>query len=460
MKISRYNYSTHLPDGTLLLFNFYTLTLIALSGGESKIAETLLRKPDTGLKKGEAAGLKKLLIDKGFILEDGIDELALLKVFHHAARFQRKNLGLTIIPTLGCNFSCIYCYESGKTRVMNREIEDSLLGVVKNRIQKGGSLSVTWFGGEPLLRMDIISRLSAEFIKLSERNDVKYSARIITNGYLLDEDNTAKLIQAKVKEAQVTLDGPKEVHDQRRPLKRGGATFDTILDNVKKASKKMFISLRMNIDHTNRGRIADLLNILSAAKMEKEVGFYLGHTSPYTDVCRDMAGSCLTNEDFSLLGLETMLEMTQRGFTFTFNMPRKKDQHCLAGNANSFVITPSGGIVNCWNDVDNPGKEIGHLMKPPTEMMKKIARQWNGRDPFEMECADCLLLPVCMGGCPYLHLRTGELACHSWRYHLKESLAFYYYLKKIKKEGEIIREFKGAVESAMALKEISRERDD
>ncbi len=460
MKISRYNYSTHLPDGTLLLFNFYTLTLIALDREEAEIAKTLLGKPDTSSKKGGASDLKRLLLDKGFILEDGIDELALLKVFHHASRFQRKNLGLTIIPTLGCNFTCVYCYETGKIRMMKKDVQDALIGFVENRIQQGGSLSVTWFGGEPLLRVDVISRLSAKLIKLCERNDVKYSARIITNGYLLDADNTEKLIRASVKEAQVTLDGPKEVHDRRRPLKGGGATFDTILDNVKQASKKMFISLRMNIDHTNRDRIAEMLDILSDAKMEKEVGFYLGQTSPYTDVCRDMAGTCLTNEDFSLLGLETMLTMIERGFTFTFNMPRKKDMHCLAGNANSFVITPSGGIVNCWNDVDNPDKETGHLMKPRTETMKTVARHWSGRDPFAMECAECLLLPICMGGCPYLHMRTGELACHSWKYHLKESLAFYYYLKKIKKEGEIIKEFKGAVESAMALKEISRERDD
>jgi len=459
MKSSRYNYSTYLPDGTLLLFNFYTLTLMALQGREAEIATAILDKPSTNFKKKEASNLKMFLGEKGFLIDDEIEELALLKVFHHASRFQRKNLGLTIIPTLGCNFSCIYCYETGKTCVMNRDIEASLSGFVKKRIQKGGSLSVTWFGGEPLLRMDVVSRLSAEFLRLCEDKDVKYSARIITNGYFLDENNTAKLLRAKVNEAQVTLDGPKEVHDQRRPLKGGGATFDTILDNVKKASKKMFISLRMNIDHTNRGRIVEMLDILSEAKMEKEVGFYLGQTSPYTDVCRDMAGSCLTNEDFSLLGLETMLAMIDRGFTFTFNMPRKKDQHCLAGNANSFVITPSGGIVNCWNDVDNPGKEIGHLMKPPTEMMKTVARQWSRRNPFEMECAGCLLLPICMGGCPYLHLRTGELACHSWRYHLKESLVFYYYLKKIRKEGEIIKEFKGAVESAKALKEISREHE-
>lgn len=261
MKISLYNYSTHLPDGTLLLFNFYTLTLIALDREEAEIAKTLLNEPDKDLKKGEPSGLKNLLMDKGFILEDGLDELALLKVFHRASRFQRKNLGLTIIPTLGCNFSCIYCYETGKTRVMTKDIQDALIGFVEDRIHQGGSLSVTWFGGEPLLRMEVISRLSAEFMKLCECNDVKYSARIITNGYLLDADNTTKLIRAKVKEAQVTLDGPKEVHDRRRPLKEGGATFDTILDNVKHASKKMFISLRMNIDHTNRGRIAEMLDI-------------------------------------------------------------------------------------------------------------------------------------------------------------------------------------------------------
>ena len=137
MKTSRYNYSTHLSDGTFLLFNFYTLTLLAFDGKEAKIVEVILKEPGANYEKSEAAKLQKLLIDRGFVIDDGIDELALLKIFHHASHFQRNNLGLTVTPTLGCNFSCIYCYETGKMRSMDTETEETLYSFVGDRIEEG-----------------------------------------------------------------------------------------------------------------------------------------------------------------------------------------------------------------------------------------------------------------------------------------------------------------------------------
>ena len=446
-----------MPDGTYLLFNFYTLTLIELKSAESKIAEEILKNPDKTHDNKKITGLKKLLIEKGFIIDDSINELDLLKKFHCASLLQKKNLGLTIVPTLACNFRCTYCYETGIAQTMSKEVELALLQFVKKNIQREGSLSVTWFGGEPLLRMDAIERLSKEFIKTCDNYEVSYSASMITNGYHLNKENVERLQKLKVKSAQVTLDGPPAIHDKRRPLKNGGNTFKKILNNIKEASERISIRLRMNVDEKNRGSIDDMLDILLREKMEKQVGFYLGQTYPYTSACGDIAGSCLSDEDFSLLGLETLMKMVNLCFTSVFNMPSKKDQFCLADGKNAFVITPSGRIVNCWNDVDNPASETGHLLKPATQKMKKNRERWWLRNPFELECSQCLLLPICMGGCPYIYLRTGKLNCHKWKHHLEESIAFYWFLKKIKKEAEIIREFQKTVELVKELKEdISR----
>jgi len=53
-----------------------------------------------------------------------------------------------------------------------------------------------------------------------------------------------------------------------------------------------------------------------------------------------------------------------------------------------------------------------------------------------------------MGGCPYLYESTGKVHCYSWKHQIKESLSFYYYLKKIAQELEIIKEFREIVEYA------------
>jgi uncharacterized protein len=290
-------------------------------------------------------------------------------------------------------------------------------------------------------------------MKICDQTSASFSARIITNGYLLDKKTAETLASLSVEQAQVTLDGPAEVHDRRRPLKNGGKTYSKILANVKDAMAAVPISLRMNVDQTNRDQIEEMLDILSREGLQSKTAFHIGKTSPYTDACQDIAETCIAAEDFSLLGLETMMKMVTRGFTSAFDMPQRRDTVCLAENSNAFVITPSGGIVNCWNDIDNQNAETMHLWKRPTPQMESNALIWRERDPFELECYDCRLLPICMGGCPYLSMKSSTLHCHPWKYNLDEALAFYYYLQVFRRQIKISKAFDEAVDAAKALKE-------
>lgn len=339
---------------------------------------------------------------------------------------------------------------------MSREVEAAIVRLVRRNLQKGGSLSVSWFGGEPLMQMDIIERLSRSFIQICTNAEANYSASIITNGYLLNKANTDKLIAWKVDDAQVTLDGPPEIHDQRRIHKGGQRTFSKILDNVKEAAQRLKISLRMNVDESNKGYIQEMMDIVVHEGLGKKVGFYLGQTYPYTEVCQDITDQCLMDQEFSLLGLQTLLRLVRDGFPYTFWMPASRSNFCTADKENSFVITPSGGIVNCWNETTTRGKEIGHLLKPCTKRMKQNAKEWRRHNPFEREeCVKCLLLPICLGGCPYMYQLTGKVDCHKWIHNLRESLAVYYYYKVAERERKIIHHIYEAAEAVKKLKEMS-----
>jgi uncharacterized protein len=303
-----------------------------------------------------------------------------------------------------------------------------------------------------LLALGVIKRLSEKLMKICDRASAKYSARIITNGYLLDKKAVKTLASLAVEEAQVTIDGPPEVHNLRRRLKNGGETYSRVLANVKDAMAAIPIILRMNVDQTNRDRIDEMLDILVKEGLHTKAGFHIGWTTPYTDACQDIAENCLTADDFSLLGMETMMKMIARGFTSAFGIPQRKDAVCLAENSRAFVIMPRGGIVNCWNEIDSTDAEIGHLWKPPTPRMEINARRWQEKNPFELECYDCRLLPICMGGCPYLLMKSGKLPCHPWKYNLDEGLALYFYLQVYARQAKITRAFDEAVEAAKALK--------
>ena len=71
-----------------------------------------------------------------------------------------------------------------------------------------------------------------ELIELCEEKEITYSAGIITNGYLLTKENAERLKECQVGRVQITLDGPKEIHDVRRPLVNGNGTYDIIMKNI------------------------------------------------------------------------------------------------------------------------------------------------------------------------------------------------------------------------------------
>ena len=54
-------------------------------------------------------------------------------------------------------------------------------------------MRVEWFGGEPLLCMDVIENLSKHFIDICRKAHKGYTAAITTNGYLLDLETFRKL---------------------------------------------------------------------------------------------------------------------------------------------------------------------------------------------------------------------------------------------------------------------------
>lgn len=135
-------------------------------------------------------------------------------------RYNTKRFSLTISPTMSCNFKCIYCFEKGHTGkgVMDDFTIDNLIVFLQARLNGVETLHISWFGGEPLLAMPVIEKLSQKMISFCIAKKIEYSASIITNGYLYKPKIAERLKELKVKKVQITLDGPEETHDNRRPF--------------------------------------------------------------------------------------------------------------------------------------------------------------------------------------------------------------------------------------------------
>jgi len=256
MKPSKYNFFFPIDKkDNFLAFNSLKNGLAVFPGKLVKTLQAL--QPGDPLTLTESTLTE--LIKGGFICDDLYDEYGMLLVRRHLQQYSSDTtLGLTISPSTFCNLVCRYCYESPQNTKMDQTVITQIVDYVKKRTAAGlKSLFINWYGGEPLMCLDVIEDLGEKLLDLCDKKEVKYKAYIITNGTLFTRETAEKLKALKVTGAQITIDGDKDMHDARRPYRDGKGSFDRIFANVIDTAGIMPIALRVNVDRQNVDSVLD-----------------------------------------------------------------------------------------------------------------------------------------------------------------------------------------------------------
>lgn len=427
MKWSKYNYFFE-TESVFLLYNSLTNSFAEL---EEETYKELVRMKELNQLPVDDAELEEQLVSMKVLVEDDRDEINRIKYQAQYRRFNNKHLGLTINPTLHCNFACPYCFEEGHAKVyMTNEVEDSLVQYIEKR-KEVESLHVTWFGGEPLLAFDRIVSLTGKMRALG----LRYNAGMITNGYLLTKNVIEQLPSLAIGSIQITLDGLAPVHNRRRRLVSGKGSFDRIMENIdrlRQLNSEIQLSIRVNIDAENKDDFVKIYDLF------KQKNYPRTYVSPafVDDISGCKVDDCVLFDPQSQA--RYLVEMKKKyGLDFSHFYPSFNRSECPVRNPNYLVIGPSGEIYKCWNDVGNSARIVGYLDEKKPANMKWLLRYLTGADPFEDEkCRSCLLLPVCSGGCPYSRLQNeyeGKSinTCGYFKDNMKEFLTLHYE-KKLK----------------------------
>ena len=103
-----------------------------------------------------------------------VDERFLVKTRLMQGRYDASTLSLTIAPTMACNFRCVYCFEQGHygNHLMDETTQEHLMAFIKRHAKGIQSLFITWFGGEPLVGMSVIEKLSEQIIAFCDENKI------------------------------------------------------------------------------------------------------------------------------------------------------------------------------------------------------------------------------------------------------------------------------------------------
>jgi uncharacterized protein len=434
MKLSRFNHFLRVDGHDILAYNARTTALARLEASEYAQIPALCdgREADT---REQASALREAMAGAGFLVPDDADELDELCAEHAVLKGQAKAVGLTIVPTLDCNFQCVYCFSYARRNRMSQQVQDALVGFIEKRLPGSQGLSVSWFGGEPTLCLGLIERLSARLHALCDRWGVPfYPGSIITNGYLFNARTARRLTEAGVCEAQVTLDGDRTSHDARRPLRGGQGTFDRIIANLVEVHQILDVKVRINVDRTNASAAVSALDALAAAGL-CGIPVYFGHVQPFTEACSGAASNCLSNPEFARLEIELAREALARGFNSLSRPDLRLGGVCGAEHDASFLVAPDGTLFKCWAQASlGVEHSVGSVLdENVTEQQAADLAAFAGWNPVsDAACRECSILPLCMGGCPYLRLHGAPGAnCSPLRYSLPETLALRYRLQQL-----------------------------
>lgn len=360
-----------------------------------------------------------------FLLDDQVDEVAQLELRNRLARFDNSLLGLIVAPTLACNFKCEYCFEEVKKGHMSSETVDALVNFVREKAQSLKTLSCTWYGGEPLLRMDLIEKLSAAFIDICREHKIAYGAAIMSNGYLLSRKMAERLRDLRVSGAQVCLDGPQRVQDVKRPLASGKGSYKVILQNLVEVKDLLDINLRINVDKTTRQEdFVELLDDLEKNDLKDKIKIFFGNVEASNEVCINIAENCYDNKAFSQV--EVLLHQIALDRNFSLEkLPSPLISYCCAQSMNSYIIDPQGELYKCFNDVGVTERSCGNLRSEVDPFHPNLFPFLNWNPLKNESCRECEVLPLCMGGCPHRIIfreEKSENNCDSWKYNLEDML--------------------------------------
>jgi uncharacterized protein len=431
LKVSRYVSRVDLTEAyTTLFFAGLGARLVEVPGAQKPMAQALLEDPNNPDIPVDP-DLRKLFVDQAILVPEDCDEVSLLARRSHGVRYTPSSgLSLTICPTVDCNFRCPYCYQHHLPGGMPDEVQQATLRFIDEHQPEVTSLGVTWFGGEPLLGLSAIETLSGEFIERFGREN--YHASMITNGLLLTPQVSTKLVDLGVARVQVTIDGPRESHNQRRICVDKKPTFDRIAENLRQADRGLGISVRVNVDQENLEALRDeFFDQLDETGLKGRISVYFAPVETYTEVCADVAGTCLAGRSWAKSAAQLQLKAYQRGYGGT-GIPSSKANVCIADNVSGWVINHDGMVYKCWSDVTEPHKAVRNLLtEETTPAMRDNLVQWMNWSPFKLSgCQECKTLPQCMGGCPLMAFQQeGEIKkghCSELRHNLRETVATYY----------------------------------
>ena len=303
--------------------------------------------------------------------------------------------------------------------------------------------NVSWFGGEPLIAVDIIDYLSKQL----KNKNIQFTSKILTNGYELNPTIIKKALNDwNTTKIQISIDDLFDNYNNIKNFKntvREQSPFNRVIENTLNALYSGFdVRVRINFNPLKKDSAIAVMDYLQNKFEEfKNFSSYFAPIDSFSKIVPPVANEF---PEFSEHPFLSLIKHSQKYGYYTGNNRDDNENfvfdekgilaslklypsptNCYASCPSVFAIDSKGDFYKCHRVLGMGEKYCSGNVK--TGILKnEIYNFFCSTDLVFDECKTCVLLPICQGGCKInAYIYHDNHACSPMKSIFKKLLDYY-----------------------------------
>ena len=302
--------------------------------------------------------------------------------------------------TNACNLDCPYCYVRKSSARMTKEIGRKAIDTLFAAAQQRGfeTVKLKYAGGEATLHFKLVRALHEYAQQWSQQSGIGLQEVVLSNGVRLRPNDAVWMQEAGVKLA-ISVDGVGDDHDQQRPMRRGGGSFDAIERTIDDVLLPMGIrpDITITVTRLNADGIDRAVRWALTRNLPVSLNFYRANSL-------SLSRAELQLEEAAIIrGMEAAYRVFEeilptRPFLngLLDRVQAQAHTHTCGVGISYLVITHEGKIAQCQMHLDNPVGDVD--VADPLRLTATGPIRNLSVDEKE-GCRECSFRYRCTGGC-------------------------------------------------------------
>lgn len=329
-----------------------------------------------------------------------------------------------ILCTKECNLRCTYCFEESMHAgcmptlaeirqnfsefLSTGKFEKFVIELITINRDLGRDTDITFHGGEPMLIGTDLLRKAFEIVKNYDGTSISMQS----NGTLINDEMVELLKKYHVR-VGISIDGPKEMHDQYRLNKAHKGSFDLVFNNILKLKKAgVTVGALATVTDQTLKSPQSFYRFFKENKLDYSFNpLFIDPTKPsdcnslnicdYIDFYKKMFDLWINDND----GYQSIqcFERIMSAMGVKKNIFMEVCTYIPDCSRTTVAIDTNGDFYRCLHYCMDQKNKIGNI---EVDSLSNAVGDKNFSKRFDYLkqtlCKDCDIQDYCCGGCPYV----------------------------------------------------------